>query len=155
MTAKRRVGMGRTTLLAVTLVVLGGCATMVDNYGYVPTTLQLEDISVGQDTQQTVAEKVGAPPLDDFRRDNVWYYVASRYETFGPYAPKETERQVVVIRFSDGGSVSNVERYGLEGGQVVTLSRRITEQAVPDIGFLRGLFQNTSLRPTLGSGETL
>lgn len=155
MIAKGQAGKARMVLLAVALVALGACSDLINNYGYVPTDFQLEGIKVGADTQETVAEKVGAPPLDDFRRDNVWYYVASRYETKGFYAPKETDRQVVAIRFSEAGSVTNIERYGLEDGRVITLSRRVTDQAVPDIGFLRGLFQNTSLRPTTGLDDTL
>lgn len=111
--------------------------------------------AVGQDTQQSVAEKIGAPPLDDLRRPEVWYYVFSRYETRGMYAPEETDRQVVVIRFTEGGTVSNVERYGLESGTVVTLTRRVTDQTVPDIGFLRGLFNNTALAPNAGVGESI
>ena len=36
-------------------------------------------------------------------------------------------REVVVVSFNAGGQVSNVERYGLEDGRVVALSRRVTE----------------------------
>lgn len=142
-------------LFAATVVSLGACTALISNYGYVPTDTQLQEIAVGQDTRDTVAEKVGAPPLDDFRRDDVWYYVATRRETYGPRAPKETDRQIVAIRFSDGGSVTNIERYGMDHGQVITLSRRVTDQAVPDVGFLRGLFQNTSLRPVGGGNDSL
>ena len=43
------------------------------------------------------------------------------------------------MSFNDNGVVSNVERFGLEKGQVVTLSRRVTESKVKGIGFLRQL----------------
>lgn len=145
----------RRALVAAIVVSLGACTALVDNYGYVPTEVQLEEVAVGQDTRDTVAQKVGAPPLDDFRRDDVWYYVSMRRETYGPRAPEETDRQVVAIRFSEGGSVTNIERFGLEDGQVVTLSRRITEQAVPDVGLLRGLFRNTALNPISSANDPL
>ncbi|WP_108260819.1 outer membrane protein assembly factor BamE [Mangrovicoccus ximenensis] len=143
------------TGLATALAGLSACTTMVDNYGYVPTDMQLQEIQVGGDTRESVADKVGMPPLEDFRRDNVWYYIASKTETYAWRAPETVDRQVVAIRFADGGSVSNIERFGLEDGEVVTLSRRVTESAVPDMGFLRGLFSNTSLAPSLPSEDAL
>ncbi|WP_226898247.1 outer membrane protein assembly factor BamE [Mangrovicoccus algicola] len=141
--------------LAVAMSGLVSCTTMYDDYGYVPTDMQLAEIEPGSDTRESVEEKVGAPPLDDFRRDDVWYFVASRNATYAWRKPETIERQVVAIRFTEGGSVSNIERYGLENGEVVTLSRRVTESAVPDLGFLRGLLNSTSLAPALPSSESL
>ncbi len=144
------------TLTGVTAAaVLAGCTTLVENTGYTPTNLQLQDITVGEDTRETVADKVGAPPLDDLRRDEVWYYVSSRFETYLMLAPEEVHRQVVAIRFTEGGSVANIERFGLERGQVVTLSRRVSDPSVPDVGFLRGLINSTTLRPTIGGDQPL
>lgn len=145
--AAGRIGRAAVALMLAGLAFLAGCTTLVDNSGYAPTDLQLQEVQVGQDTRETVAQKVGAPPLDDMRRDGVWYYVSSRQETWAWRAPQEVRREVVAIRFTEGGSVSNIERFGLEAGQVVTLSRRVTNPAVPDIGFLRGLFSNTTLAP--------
>ncbi len=143
------------TGLVMGLAGLSACTTMVDNYGYVPTDMQLQEIQVGGDTRDSVAEKVGAPPLADFRREDVWYYVSSRTETFAWKAPETVDRQVVAIRFAEGGGVTNIERFGLQDGEVVTLSRRVTESAVPDMGFLRGLLNSTSLAPALPAEDTL
>ncbi|WP_138465558.1 outer membrane protein assembly factor BamE [Poseidonocella sp. HB161398] len=140
--------------LAMALAAISGCTTMVDNYGYVPTDMQLEEVQLG-DTRDAVTEKIGQPPLEDFRRDNVWYFVASKTETYGWKAPVTVERQVVAVRFTDNGTVSNVERFGLADGEVVTLSRRVTESAVPDIGFLKGLLSSTSLRPAMPTEDSL
>ncbi len=65
-----------------------------------------------------------------------------RTRTVGPLAPKEIDRQVVAISFSDTGVVENVERFGLERGQVVPLSRRVTDTGVVDNTFLRQLLGN-------------
>ncbi|MEM8555877.1 MAG: outer membrane protein assembly factor BamE [Pseudomonadota bacterium] len=143
----------RAAVLGLALV-LGGCTTLIDNYGYVPTEIQLQDIEVGTDTKETVAENIGSPPLDELQRDRSWYYVAMRRETYAWRAPEETERQVVAVRFTEGGTVENVERFGLERGQVVTLSRRVTDASVPEPGFLRGLLQSTTLAPNL-TGEDI
>ena len=52
------------------------------------------------------------------------------------------DRQVLAISFSPEGVVNNIERYGLQDGQVVPISRRVTESADGDIGFIRKLFGN-------------
>lgn len=129
-------------------MLVAGCTTLVNNTGYAPTDLQLQDITPGTDTRDTVAEKVGRPPLDDLARDDVWYYITSRYETYALFKPEEVNREVVAISFTDAGAVTNIERFGLERGEVVTLSRRVTDPSVPDVGFLRSLINSTSLRPT-------
>ena len=49
---------------------------------------------------------------------------------------------MVAITFDDQGVVTNVERFGLEKGQVVALSRRVTKDNVASAGFLRQLFGN-------------
>ena len=69
-----------------------------------------------------------------------FFYVQSRFRYFGPLEPKEIEREVVAIRFDEEGVVSNVERFGLENGNVVALSRRVTQDNVRDTTFIRQLF---------------
>ena len=71
--------------------------------------------------------------------DSGWYYVRSRWEHIGARAPKEVDRQVVAISFDQSGKVSNIERFGLEKGQVVPLSRRVTETNVRGLSFIRRL----------------
>ena len=56
--------------------------------------------------------------------------------------PREVNRQVVAISFAPNGTVSNVERFGLERGRVVTLSRRVTEGGTPDVSFIGQLLRN-------------
>ena len=49
---------------------------------------------------------------------------------------------MVAIRFDDNGVVSNIERFGLEDGNVVALSRRVSASNIEGIGFLRQLMGN-------------
>ena len=58
---------------------------------------------------------------------------------FGPFEPEIVDRQVVAIRFDAGGRVSNIERFTLEDGRVVALSRRVTNSNVEGVGFLQQL----------------
>jgi hypothetical protein len=45
----------------------------------------------------------------------------------------------VAVSFTEAGLVSNVERFGLQDGQVVVLSRRVTESNIRSLGLVRQL----------------
>lgn len=124
------------------LLALGACAPQYENHGYVPPEDQLEQVVVGSDTKETVAAKIGVPTSAGVLNDDSYYYVKMRKRALGFLAPKEIDREVVAISFSESGVVQNVERFGLEQGQVVPLSRRVTSSAVQDKSFLRQLMGN-------------
>lgn len=127
---------------AISLLALSACAEIVRNHGYAPTDVELEEVIVGVNTRDDVEAAVGRPSTSGVLRDGAWYYVGSKIRHFGGRAPKEVDRQVVAVSFDDNGTVSNVERFGLEKGQVVTLSRRVTETSVPNSTFVRQLLRN-------------
>lgn len=122
--------------------VAAGCSPIVRNHGYVPPPDELAEVAVGQDTRDTVAEKIGAPLNTSFQRDSAWYYISSRRQTIGFFAPEEMDRQILAIEFTEAGRVENIRSYGLKDGQVVVLTSRVTDSAVKDIGFLRSAFGN-------------
>lgn len=132
---------------------VAACAPSFRNHGYIPPAEDLELIEVGADTRETVADKVGVPASSGVLNDSGYYYVRMRTRTIGPLAPKEIDRQVVAISFSDTGVVENVERFGLERGQVVPLSRRVTDSAVVDSSFLRQLLGNIGRFNPAGFGS--
>ena len=115
------------------------CSPIIRDHGYVPSDSELETVVVGRDTRETVAEKVGRPSAAGLLNDEGWYYVQSRYRTIGPRQPEEIDRQVVAISFTPAGTVTNVQRFGLEDGRVVTLSRRVTTSNIREVSFVRQL----------------
>jgi outer membrane protein assembly factor BamE (lipoprotein component of BamABCDE complex) len=134
--------------LCLCVLTLAGCAAVYRNHGYVPTDVDLQSVEVGKDTRETVAEKVGRPSAAGLLNDIGWYYVQSRWRHYGARAPEEQERQVVAITFTEAGVVSNVERFGLEDGRVITLSRRVTDSNIKGVSFIRQLLGNLgNLRP--------
>ena len=131
----------QTMALAVVVALgLQGCSPSFRNHGFVPREDQMADISVGQDTRETVAQKIGGPSASSLRRNDAWYYVESRFRHVGFQAPREIEREVLRIRFDQSGRVANIERFGLENGQIVRLSTRVTETVTTDRGFLGRIF---------------
>lgn len=124
------------------LAVLAACSATFRNHGYIPPEEDLANIVVGVDTRDTVAASVGRPGVSGIIDASGWYYVRSRFRSFGIRAPEEIDRQVLAVSFDPGGVVSNIELFGLERGQVVRLSRRVTTSNTQGIGFLRQAFGN-------------
>ena len=116
------------------------CSNLDRSHGYVPVEEDLEQIIVGIDTRETVADVVGRPTTSGILTDGGWYYVRSKFRAYGFRERKEIDREVVAISFDGDGVVENVERFGLENGNVVALSRRVTDSNIKGISFLRQLF---------------
>ncbi|MCB5198102.1 outer membrane protein assembly factor BamE [Loktanella sp. TSTF-M6] len=121
------------------LALSAACSPIVRNHGYIPVPEDLALLSVGQSTRAEVIETVGPPVTGGVTSDDALYYVQSRFVTRGAAAPVETDRQVLAISFTPNGTLENIERFGLEDGRVVTLSREVTSDNVRDSTFLRQL----------------
>ena len=125
------------------LCLLGaGCSAQYRNHGYVPSEEDLAEVVIGVDTRDSVAETLGAPSAGGVLEGGGFYYVRSRVKTVGPARPKEISRELVAVTFDGNGTVANIERFGLEDGRVVVLSRRVTDNGLNDISFIRQLFGN-------------
>lgn len=129
----------RVAVIGLMMVVIAACSPVYRNHGYVPNEDELAEIKVGEDTRETLAPLIGRPSAAALLNDEGWYYVQSRWKHSGARQPQEIDRQVVAITFTEEGVVENVERFGLENGKVVALSRRVTESNIKGIGFIRQL----------------
>lgn len=130
----------RSIFALVALSALVACSTVTNYHGFVPTDADLEEIEVGLDTRTTVESIIGKPGTSGLLAESAWYYVRSEFEHQAFYAPEEVNREVVAISFDDNNVVKNIERFGLERGQVVVLSRRVTDSNIDGISFLEQLF---------------
>ncbi|HRO15109.1 MAG TPA: outer membrane protein assembly factor BamE [Paracoccus sp. (in: a-proteobacteria)] len=128
--------------LALPLLSAAGCTRLRRNHGYVPAEDELAQVVVGGTTRDELPGLIGQPGSQGVLTGSAWYYVGSRWEHYGMNPPREIDRQVVAISFDDAGVVTNVERFGLESGQVVVLSRRVTDTGVSGLGVIRRLLGN-------------
>ncbi|SHH15214.1 outer membrane protein assembly factor BamE [Marivita hallyeonensis] len=132
-----RIGLG-----ALVFVAMAGCAAQYRTHGYVPTEDELQQIVPGVDTRGTVEDLVGVPSTSGTLNESGFYYVESEMRTFAWRRPEVVDREVLAITFDTAGVVENIERYGLQDGQVVPLARRVTESGDGDLSFIRKLFGN-------------
>ncbi|MGZ3217660.1 outer membrane protein assembly factor BamE [Paracoccus sp. T5] len=130
------------TLAFLAVLGLAACTPIYRNHGYVPPETELAQVAVGQTTMDDLPGLIGRPTAQGLLTGSGWYYVGSRWRRMGAAAPEEIDRQVVAISFAEGGVVSNVERFGLERGRVVTLSRRVTDGSVTEISLVGQLLGN-------------
>lgn len=129
----------RAVVFGALLLSVAACSPVFRNHGYAPTDAELSQVNIGA-TREQVAQAVGRPTTMGLLNDQGWFYVQSRFRHFGARAPREIEREVVAISFTPQGTVSNVERFGLEQGRIVPLSRRVTDADFQGNTFLRQLF---------------
>ena len=125
-------------ILSLSLI---ACAPIYRNHGYIPEQIELDAIKIGA-SREEVGAAIGRPSASGLLNDVGWYYVRSNWKHNGAYAPQEENRQVVAITFTEEGVVENIERFGLEKGRIVPLSRRVTATNIKAQGLLRQLFGN-------------
>ena len=118
------------------------CSAQIRNHGYVPHEDDLAEVVIGVDTRESVAETLGAPSVGGVLENGGFYYVRSQVRTIGPSRPTEINRELVAVTFDSNGTVSNIERFGLEDGQVVVLARRVTDNGLTNVSFIRQLLGN-------------
>lgn len=141
-TAKRGLRVARLVPALAIALALFACTPIYNIHGFVPAEQDLALIEVGVDTRRTVEAVVGRPSSSGLLTESAWYYVQSRWKTVGAAAAEELDRQVLAISFDEAGKVENIERFTLKDGNIVPLSRRVTESNIKGIGFLRQLLGN-------------
>lgn len=124
------------------VVALAGCEAKYRTHGYMPPEEDLQQIVPGIDTRDTVEEVVGVPNASGVLNNSGYYYIESEVRHFAWQKPQVLDREVLAITFDGAGVVENIVSYGLEDGQVVPISRRVTRSGDGDIGFIRKLFGN-------------
>lgn len=135
----------RGCVFGLALASLGACTSVYRNHGYVPTDDLLDQVVVGVDTRDSVIGTLGNPSASGVLDQSGVYYVQSRFRHWAWRAPEAVEREIVAISFDENGVVGNVERFGLEDGRVVVLSRRVTGGELGATTLIDQLFSNVGV----------
>ncbi|CUH77254.1 outer membrane protein assembly factor BamE [Tropicibacter naphthalenivorans] len=136
------VGFAKVTVAACVLATLGACTAQYRTHGYMPPEDELSMIVPGVDTRASVEDLIGVPNAAGVLNDSGYYYIETDVRQFAWQAPEIVDRQILAITFDQAGVVENLTTYGLEDGQVVPLTRRVTRTSDGDIGFIKKLFGN-------------
>ena len=145
----------KTLAITASILVLAGCSATYKFHGYAPSDDELANVIVGADTRETVEEIIGKPSSSGVLEDGSWYYVSSKVRHYAYKAPQTVERELVAVSFDEVGVVANIERFGLDDGRVVTLSRRVTDLPVKGpsaLSQILGNIGNLDLSDAFGDG---
>lgn len=137
--------MKRVAALALVLALGGGvagCSPVIENHGYAPDQTLLAEITVGQDTRDSVRRKIGRPGTTGAFNDQGWYYVSTTVERYTYHEPKVVDRHIVAVEFDDNNLVASVNTYGVEDGRVIDLATKTTPTHGRQLTVLQQLFGN-------------
>jgi outer membrane protein assembly factor BamE (lipoprotein component of BamABCDE complex) len=143
----------RIVAAALLVTSLGACSAIVDTRGNMLTQEQIALIKPGVDDRDRVRRVLGSPTSTSAFDQSAWYYIARKTETTAFFTPNVVESQVVVIRFTEQGVVSDVERRGAEATAEVDVSDRATPTAGTGEGILGQLFGNIGRFSKAGGGR--
>jgi outer membrane protein assembly factor BamE (lipoprotein component of BamABCDE complex) len=119
-----------------------GCVPQVSNHGYRFDEASLAQIEPGQTTRDQVQQLLGSPSALTTFDGSVWYYVSQRTERISFYQEDVVNQDVVAIGFDDRGTVTSVERHGLERAHEVSLVERETPTAGSELSALEQFIGN-------------
>ena len=134
------------------LAALTACAPIRDVRGYVPDEQKVAEIKIGQDSKETVQQKLGTPSSTAAFGDPTWYYISVEQERYAFFTPDVTKREILAVQFNEGGKVTEVRNYGIEDGQVVALVDRETPSRGKELSFLQQIFGNIGGPSTTAPG---
>ncbi|MEZ8006455.1 MAG: outer membrane protein assembly factor BamE [Amylibacter sp.] len=140
-------------LVILTVSLVTGCTTMYKDHGYLPLEESLNQVAIGKDNRGFVTGLLGSPIGSGVLDDGAIFYISTRIKTYLFYEPKVVSRDMIVVSFDSQDKVSNVERFSLEDGRIVVLSRRVTEAPVKGpkiLSQILGNFGNVSADDLLG-----
>ena len=115
------------------------CTPIIRNHGYMPPSEDLALVAVGVDTRETVTLASDRRPLAACWTIAVSTTFPVNSATLARWPPRKSEREVLRFHFDATGVVSNIERFGLQDGNVIVLSRRVTDNKARDSTFVRQL----------------
>lgn len=137
MTASRmRAGMAGVAGLAL-VAGLSGCAEVREHQGYVVDRALVASVEPGVDNRDSVQATLGDPSFASQFDDGTWYYVSRSTKQFSFGTPKPVNQLTLAVHFAKDGTVTGVDRSGLE--QVVRIHP--VADKTPTLGRKRSLFQ--------------
>lgn len=132
-------------LFSITLAL--GCSPIADKRGYIRDDPKIESIQIGVDNKESVYQRLGSPSTSASLGLEVWYYITSREERFGFFAPKTTYREITAVAFDENDFVADIADYGLQDGKVVSFVGRKTPTRGKELTFLEQMFGNIGRLP--------
>lgn len=134
--------LGKIAALALLAGAVTACNPVRDSHGFSAVSEDQKNVEVGVDTKSTVLARLGSPSTESAFEETAWYYISTVQERYAFYKPRTVGREVLVVKFDPDGKVTNVERFGMEKGQVVAYNGERTPTRGRELGIIEQIFGN-------------
>lgn len=136
------------------VVFLNACSSdvfLVHN-GNMPTDDKVSQIKVGQ-TMEEVEDILGSPSSVSTLNENEWIYMSSTLKKVAFFTPKVIDRDVLTIRFDNGGTVSKISRLNKDDGKKVKIDSDETQSGGHNPGFFKKYFGGVGTYMPIGPSK--
>ncbi|MEX0809735.1 MAG: outer membrane protein assembly factor BamE [Dongiaceae bacterium] len=144
---------GRFALIGVLCLLAASCGGKYDVRGNEPDPDKVLAVHPGIDTRQQVSQLLGTPSTTSTFDPNVWYYISKRTEQYAFFDPDIIDQEVLVVKFDDGGLVSDMYIYGVEDGRIVEPVERTTPTYGQELTLMQQLIGNFGRFNTEDTGQ--
>lgn len=126
------------SLMAAAATVTGACTPLRGHQGYIVDVDLVNSVQTGVDNRTTVLQVLGKPTLTGQFGQGDWYYIARDTRNLGFNNPKVYNQTALRVRFDAAGTVTAIDRSGIE--QVASINP--SDKSTPTLGRKRGFFED-------------
>ena len=155
MTVSSRIGSPRTrgairlrnaALALVICGLLGACANVQFQKGYIVPEGALEQIPIGA-SQDQVLLVMGTPSTVATLSGEVFYYISQRSQRKVSFLNQEViDQRVIAVYFDKNRTVQRLANYGLRDGKIFDFVSRTTATSGQELSYLTPIFKILSPR---------
>ena len=126
------------SLVAAAAIGTGACTPLRGHQGYIVDVDLVNSVQPGVDNRTTVLQVLGKPTLTGQFGEGDWYYIARDTRNLGFNNPKVYSQIALRVRFDAAGTVTAIDRTGME--QVASINP--WDKETPTLGRKRGFFED-------------
>ena len=142
-------------LLLASVAALAACSPRIDQRGNLLDPDAVLAVQPGIQTKDQVAQLLGTPSTVATFSDKTWYYISKKTSRIAFWTPDVLDQEVLMIKFDDGGIVSDMKVYGLENGHDITPDPNITPTYGRELTILQQLLGNLGRFGGSGTGGNI
>lgn len=125
------------------MFLLSGCSLLpVNVVGDIPEETRIKAIKPEKHTKEDVIRVLGSPSNITLFEEEAWVWVQSKEQMRAILPPKETERNVLVIRFNAKDTVKRVSQLTLKDGVEIAYDTEETPSYGKDLSIFEEIVGN-------------
>ena len=129
-------------ILSACASLLSGCSPIVDARGNLPDPDAVLQVQPGIDDRTQVAKLLGSPSTVATFGDKTWYYISKKTKRIAFFDPEVLDQEVLIIKFDDAGTVSDMKLLGIEDAHQVVPNPNETPTSGRELTILQQLMGN-------------